>query len=69
MKYFLYLCNVRTDFEIDQNRGGESPSETHYGFENKCHFGHTLNLIGSDNFRTMQESFKQRETQIQRRRY
>lgn len=65
MEIFLYLCIVRTDLQIAKNRGGESPSETHYGPENKCHFRHTLNLICNDFFSTMQENFKQRKTQVQ----
>lgn len=60
MKYFIYLCNVRTDLQIAKNRGGESPPDPKCRVKNKCHFRHTLNLIGSDYIRTMQENIKQR---------
>jgi hypothetical protein len=53
VKYFLYLCIVRTDLQIDKKREGESPSETSYGLENKCHFRHMINLKDSDSIRTM----------------
>lgn len=45
-----------------KNRGGESPPAPKCRVKNKCHFWHTLNLIGSDYIRTMQENIKQRRT-------
>ena len=33
MKYFLYLCNEASDFEIAKSKGGESPPARTMGFK------------------------------------
>ena len=45
---FFISLHCSNTWPSSLKRGGERPSETHYGHENKCHFGHTAISIDSD---------------------